>query len=85
MEKEKLNRVSQVARFKGMILFRGIVRALFGAISLGLIVSSACFMVTIANQDGYMAVLYFCLAYVTLATGISLIYSIGKSEIEHKK
>lgn len=73
----KYKSVANGARFHGKILLKGIRRVVSGAAVTGLIGMSVCFFTMIPNEGGYVAVLNFFAAAVTLGIAVGGVYAIG--------
>ena len=77
MDKVKIRNILASARFHGGIILRGFARTLMGALIAGLLAVAIYGFVSIANEDGYIAVFDFIASVATLLLAVCNMYALG--------
>ena len=73
------------ASFHASVLLSGLARTLYGSLIAGLIGVSIYGFISIANEDGYIAVFDFIASVATLTVAVFNMYCIGKKKRSGKK
>lgn len=83
--KTKFQNAMITASFHASILLKGLARTLYGALIAGLICIAFYGFVSIANEDGYLAVFDFIASIATLAVAVFNMYCLGLKKGRGKK
>lgn len=78
MDKVKIRNILAHASYHASILFKGFTRTLMGALIAGLFGIAIYGFVSIANEDGYIAVFDFIASLATLLVAVCNMYCLGK-------
>lgn len=85
MDKVKIRNTLANASYHASILLKGLTRTLYGALIAGLFGFAFFGFVSIANEDGYVAVFDFVASVATLAVAVCNMYYIGSKKGRGKK
>lgn len=85
MDKVKIRNTLANASYHASILLKGLTRTLYGALIAGLIGISVYGFLSIANEDGYLAVFDFVASVATLLVAVCNMYCIGMKKGRGKK
>lgn len=77
---EKFRNAMEQASFHARILLNGLVRTIYGSLIAILVGVSIYGFVSIASEDGYIAVFDFIASVATLAVAVFNMYCIGKKK-----
>jgi hypothetical protein len=83
--KTKFQNAMITARFHASILFKGLARTLYGTLIAVMFGVSFYGFVSIANEDGYIAVFDFIASVATLVVAVCNMYCIGLKKRSGKK
>ena len=85
MDKVKIHNILANASFHASILLKGLARTLYGSLIAGLIGVSFYGFVSIANEDGYLAVFDFIASVATIVVAVCNMYCLGLKKRSGKK
>lgn len=80
MKKFDFARMMDLIKFHTMIVLRGLVRTIYGALVSGLIAVALYGFAVIQSEAGYVAVFDFVAACATLAVAMCNVYLIGSKK-----
>ena len=79
MNKSEINKAVRCVQRHGMILVKGLMRTLYGALTAGLAGVAVATFAAIPMEGGYAAVCDFIAAVATAAVALGSIYAFGRT------